>query len=239
MEPEGSLPHSILILSQLDPVHVSTSNFLKSHLNIFLPPTPGSSKWSLSLKFPHQNPVYTFPLPHTCFMPHPAHSSRFNHPNNTWWAVQIIKLIVMWFCPLLCYLVPLRCRVYSEWPGSLFASGNSRRIRTRVQSLLRTMQVISCHWTELTRFGMGLFTREPCTYATGYRWYSGRSLKPTTYLYLVARVPFRGPAHLLPRASSGRSVTACRHVSVLASWLSSWLAACRSLYVQTPRVSRV
>jgi hypothetical protein len=29
---------------------------------------PGSPKWFLSLWFPIQNPVYTFPLPHTCYM---------------------------------------------------------------------------------------------------------------------------------------------------------------------------
>jgi len=27
---------------------------------------PGSSKWSLSIMFPHQNPVYASPLVHTC-----------------------------------------------------------------------------------------------------------------------------------------------------------------------------
>ena len=31
---------------------------------------------------PHQNPVYTSFLPHTRYMSHPSHSSRFNHPNN-------------------------------------------------------------------------------------------------------------------------------------------------------------
>jgi hypothetical protein len=32
-------------------------------------------------------------FPHTCYMPHPAHSSRFDYPNNIWWWVQAIKLI--------------------------------------------------------------------------------------------------------------------------------------------------
>ena len=29
--------------------------------------------------FPYQNLVYTNPLPHTCYMPHPSHSSRFDN----------------------------------------------------------------------------------------------------------------------------------------------------------------
>ena len=64
-------------------------------LNIIFPYMHGSSKWSPSLRFLHQNTVYAPPLPHTSYMPHPSHSPWFNHPNNIWWAVQIIKLLLM------------------------------------------------------------------------------------------------------------------------------------------------
>jgi hypothetical protein len=36
---------------QIDPVHVSPSNLSKIHFNITVPSTPGSSKWSPSLRF--------------------------------------------------------------------------------------------------------------------------------------------------------------------------------------------
>jgi len=37
--------------------------------------------------------------PNTCCMPCPSHASRFNHPKNIWWGVQI-KLFFTYFSPL-------------------------------------------------------------------------------------------------------------------------------------------
>jgi hypothetical protein len=70
-----------------------TSHFLKIHLNIILPSTSGSLKWSLSLRFPLQNPVYASLPPHTRYMPSYSHSFRFYHPNNITYSDYKIKVL--------------------------------------------------------------------------------------------------------------------------------------------------
>jgi hypothetical protein len=80
-------PPTVPTLSQNNPLHAPTSHFLKMHLNIILPSAPWFSLWFISLRFPHQNPVYTSPISYACYMPRPSYSSRFDPPNDIWWAV--------------------------------------------------------------------------------------------------------------------------------------------------------
>jgi len=48
------------ILSQMNPVHILTSCFLKIHFNIILPSTPSSTKWPYSFTFSDQYFVHAF-----------------------------------------------------------------------------------------------------------------------------------------------------------------------------------
>ena len=88
-------PPPFPILSQINLVYAPHHTTWRS----IVPSTPKCSKWTLSLRVPHQNPVYASPLPHMCYMPLPSNSSRFHHTNNNGWWVQIIKLLIMYFSP--------------------------------------------------------------------------------------------------------------------------------------------
>ena len=92
------------------------SHFLKIHINITLTTMSGSSKWSLSLRCTHQNPVYASPLPKrsTC----PTHlilfdfiSRRIYGEQYRSWTSALCK-----FSPLPCYLVPLRPKYSPQHP---------------------------------------------------------------------------------------------------------------------------
>jgi hypothetical protein len=91
----------------LNPVHTPRSHFLKYNLNIILPSIPGSQNWCLSLRFSHQNTVYSTHHTHSCNMPRPSDSTRFYLPYNIGWGVQMIKLLIIYFSAFAFNIVPV------------------------------------------------------------------------------------------------------------------------------------
>ena len=59
----------VSILGQPHPVQMPTSHLLEIHTNIIHPSTRRSPQWSISLRFPHQDPIHPPLLTHTRHMP--------------------------------------------------------------------------------------------------------------------------------------------------------------------------
>ena len=58
-------PPPVSILGQPNAVHIPTSHLLEIHPNIIHPSRPRPPQWSLSHRFPHQDPIHTPLLSHT------------------------------------------------------------------------------------------------------------------------------------------------------------------------------
>jgi hypothetical protein len=77
---------------------------------------PLSSAWSLPFRFPDQNFVCISHLFHACCMSHPSHTPRFDHPNNIWRSVQVMKLLIMKFSSVSYHFLPLRSKYSPQHP---------------------------------------------------------------------------------------------------------------------------
>jgi len=86
LEPDGSSRHR-------------PPSFPKIHSYIVFPSTPRSSEWTHSFRFSDQNTVCISHQPHAYYMTRPFHSPWFHHPNNVWWSVQAMKLLIMQSSP--------------------------------------------------------------------------------------------------------------------------------------------
>ena len=101
----------------------SQSKFLKIHFNIILPSALRPSSWPLSFRFPHQNPLCTYPLFHTLYMPHPFQTSWFDHPTNIWINVSY-QNFSMYSCSQSCIWLFLSldsssCEIFMTYAGSM------------------------------------------------------------------------------------------------------------------------
>jgi hypothetical protein len=61
----------VLIPNQINPIHAIPADFVRTHFNIIIPFKPPSSIRPLSVRYPYQNSVRTFPplLPAPCLTP--------------------------------------------------------------------------------------------------------------------------------------------------------------------------
>ena len=107
-------PPPVPFLSQANSGRTLTNDVFKIHSNIIVPSMPRSSKRSLSFRFSHQISICTSPVPHTCYMPRPPHSSWFHHPINIRWGIKIMTFLNMQSPPVSCYLVPLKPKYLSQ-----------------------------------------------------------------------------------------------------------------------------
>ena len=68
--------------SPIQSIYLYPISWRSIHPNIIHPSTPRSPQWSLSIRFPHQEPTHPPLRNHTRHMPSPSHSSRFYRPHN-------------------------------------------------------------------------------------------------------------------------------------------------------------
>jgi hypothetical protein len=54
-------------------------------------------------------------LPRAGYMPRPSSPPWFDHPNNTSWSVQIMKLLIMQFYPPSCHFITLRSKYSPQY----------------------------------------------------------------------------------------------------------------------------
>jgi hypothetical protein len=64
-------------------------------------------------------------LPHTCYIPHSSHPPWFDHPNNIWWSVQILKLLTVQCSPASRHFLPVRSSAPCSQTSSVYARRHS------------------------------------------------------------------------------------------------------------------
>jgi hypothetical protein len=93
------IPPLVPTLSQMNSIHNFQPFLSKIHLNIIIPPTPRCSEWSLPFRFPNRNFVHIYHFSVACYMSCPSFPPSLHNPNDIWWGVEVIKLLIMQSSP--------------------------------------------------------------------------------------------------------------------------------------------
>jgi hypothetical protein len=56
-------------------------------------------------------------ISHACYTTHQSHPPLFDLPNNIWWSVQVMKLLIMQSSPASRHFLPLRSKYSSLSPS--------------------------------------------------------------------------------------------------------------------------
>jgi hypothetical protein len=86
------------IQDRLNPDHTFPPYFPKTYYNVILSSMLRSSMWSLHIFQPKF--CMHFSSYHECYMPCPSHPPSPDHPNDSSWSIQVMKLLVMQSSPV-------------------------------------------------------------------------------------------------------------------------------------------
>jgi hypothetical protein len=144
------LIHTILPLvpvpSQINLVHTLQPHFPEIHFSIIFPSIPRSSEWFLPFRLTIKIIVWTSHLSHARYMPRPSHHPWHYQPNNIWWSVHILTLI-MQSSPASRHFLPLVYKYSPQYPvpenpQSMFFSLCERSNFTHIQNKKRNYDFI-------------------------------------------------------------------------------------------------
>jgi hypothetical protein len=102
-------------LSHVNPAHKFPSYFSKGYSNIILTSMIGSSKLPLPFTFYNQNAVCNS-RSYACCIIHPSHPPWFDGPNNIWWSVEVMKLLILQYSPPSCLFLHLMSKYSPQHP---------------------------------------------------------------------------------------------------------------------------
>ena len=94
----------------------SITMFTRAHHQYVTSTMPRPFKRYLSFVFSHQKPVHISPFCPRQYMPRPFRPPSVCYPNNIWWKVHMMKLLITKLSPVSCYLLLLGPNYSPERP---------------------------------------------------------------------------------------------------------------------------